>query len=65
MYLIRMTFDIKVNGQLVFDAFFYSLLQFRNLLTPETVTVGQATKTYHLLSVTGLVYSLLNKQNSA
>lgn len=39
-YLIWVTFDIEVDDQLVFDAFLHRLLQSRNLLSTETVTVG-------------------------
>jgi hypothetical protein len=34
------TFDIKVDGELQFDAFLHSLLQSGDLLSLELVTVG-------------------------
>lgn len=36
-YLIRLTFDIKEDGQLVSDAFLHCLLQRRDLLYTELV----------------------------
>lgn len=38
--LIRVIFDIKEDGQLVFDALFHRLLQRRDLLATVSVPVG-------------------------